>query len=107
MARADEIRKNARESLLIYLEDENFLYLWEVVKSIPPKEAKRLCIKSVLGYGSGLELAILNDDLVTMRRYGNADTYLSAFSSCAEKVRTIIEKENVQSEEKGLHMDLM
>ena len=104
MARVDEIRRKARESFSYYLQDENYLYLWEMVNGIPPKEAKRLCVKNVLGYTSGLELAILNDDLVTMRRHCNADTYLSAFSSCAEKVRSIMEKENVQRV--GIHMGL-
>ncbi|NCB42244.1 MAG: hypothetical protein EOM59_06450 [Clostridia bacterium] len=104
MARADEIRRKARESLSFYLQDENYLYLWEMVRSIPPKEAKRLCVKNVLGYASRLEYAIITDDLVTMRRHCNADTYLSAFSSCAEKVRAIMEKENVQSA--GIHIGL-
>ena len=104
MARADEIRRKARESFSLYLQDENFLYLWEMVSSIPQKEMKRLCIKNVLGYASGLELAILTDDLVTMRRHCKADNYLSAFSSCAEKVRELMDKENIQSE--GIHMEL-
>lgn len=104
MARADEIRKKAKESFSLYLQDENYLYLWEMVSSVPPKEAKRLCVKNVIGYVSGLELAILNDNLVTMRQHGKADTYLSAFASCAEKVRELMGKENIQSERIGIQM---
>lgn len=104
MARADEIRRKAKESFSLYLQDENYLYLWEMVSRVPPKEAKRLCVKNVIGYVSGLELAILNDNLVTMRQHGKADTYLSAFASCAEKVRELMGKENIQSERIGIQM---
>lgn len=105
MARADEIRRKAKESVSLYLQDENYLYLWEMVSSIPPKEAKRLCIKNVIGYVSRLELAIINDNLVTMRQHGKADPYLSAFSSCAEKVREFMGSENVQNEKIGIQMN--
>ncbi len=90
MAKAAEIRARAQKALALYLEDENYLYLWEVKENIPKKTAEKLSLKSILGYASGLEYAILTDDLLTMRRHGNAEGYLSSFAFCAQRVREIL-----------------
>ena len=96
MAKAEEIRAGAQKALALYLEDENYLYLWEVKNNIPQKAAEKLSLKSILGCTSGLEYAILTDDLLAMRRHGNAEEYLSSFAFCADRVREIIEPENLQ-----------
>jgi len=90
IAKADEIRAGARKALALYLEDENYTYLWEVKDSIPKKAAIQLGLKSILGCTSGLEYAILTDDLLSMRRHGNAAGHLASFASCAERVREIL-----------------
>lgn len=96
VAKADEIRARAKKALALYLQDENFLYLWEVKDSVPPKEAKRLFLKGILNCTSALEFAIITDDLLTMRRHMDAAVYLSYFASCAEKVRELLPNENIQ-----------
>jgi hypothetical protein len=90
MANADAIRAGAKKALALYLEDENYLYLWESKDRIPQKTAEKLSLKSILGCASGLEYAILADDLLAMRRHGNAAGYLSCFAFCAERVREIL-----------------
>ncbi len=90
MAKASEIRAGARKTLALYLEDENYMYLWEVKDNIPQKAARQLGLKSILGCASSLEYAILTDNLLTMRRHGNAEGYLSSFAFCAERVREIL-----------------
>lgn len=96
MARSDEIRETAKASLALYLSDENYQYLSKRIDSLDPKQAKQLCVRNVLNYAVGLEMAIKEDDLVTMRRHRNPDTYLSSFASCAEKVRNLKPPENEQ-----------
>ncbi len=90
MANADSIRAGAKKALALYLEDENYLYLWESKDRIPQKAAEKLSLKSILGCASCLEYAIISDDLLTMRRHGNAEGYLSTFEFYAEKVREIL-----------------
>lgn len=96
MAKAEEIRARAKESLALYLQDENYLYLWEVKNHIPPKEVKRLYLKSAFHCASALEFAIITDDLMGMRRHMDADVHLSHFVSCAERVRALLQHENIQ-----------
>lgn len=96
MAGSDEIRKTAKTSLTLYLSDKNYQYLSKRINSLDPKQAKQLCVRDVLDYAAGLEMAIKEDDLVTMRRHRNPDTYLSAFASCAEKVKNLKPPENEQ-----------
>ena len=96
IAKADEIRARAKESLALYLQDENYLYLWEVKGYIPPKEVKQFFLKSVFHCASALEFAIITDDLVGMRQHMDATVYLSQFASCAERVRELLQNENIQ-----------
>lgn len=97
MAKADEIRARAKKSLALYLQDENYLYLWEVKGCIPPKEVKQLFLKGVFHCASALEFAIITDDLMGMRQHMDATFYLSHFASCAEKVRELMGSDHIQS----------
>ena len=96
IARPDEIREAARVSLARYLADPDYQFLCARVDSLDKKQAKNISIHNVIGYATGLEQAIQNDDLVTMRRHRNADRYLPAFSSCAQRVRDLKPPENEQ-----------
>lgn len=96
MARSAEIRETAGASLALYLSDGNYQYLSKRIDSLDPKQAKQLCVRNVLNYATGLEIAIKEDDLVTMRRHRNPDTYLSSFASCAEKLRNLKPPEHGQ-----------
>ena len=89
MARPDEIREAARVSLARYLADPDYQFLCARVDSLDPKQANKISIHNVIGYAAGLETAIQKDDLVTMRRHRIADSYLSSFVSCAQRVRDL------------------
>lgn len=96
IAKADDIREKARASLVLYLNDKDYQYLAKRIDGLNPKQEKQLCVRNVLNYAQGLIMAIQKDDLVTMRRHRNPDTYLSSFKSCAEKVRNLKPPENEQ-----------
>ena len=53
------------------------------------KELKRSCIENILGYVTGLEDAIANDDLVTMRRHEYADRYIDSFERGVQELQQI------------------
>lgn len=89
MAKPDEIREMAKISLARYLADPDYQFLCARVDSIDPKQAKKISIHNVIGYAAGLETAIQKDDLVAMRRHRNADSYISSFVSCAQRVREL------------------
>lgn len=65
MARADEIRANAKKVLEIYEGDANFQKLKEAVGITDEK--KKSLVKAILGHIRELKIAIEKDDLVTMR----------------------------------------
>lgn len=89
MAMADDIREKARASLAVYLADPDYQYLARRIDRLTPQDEKKLSVRNVLHYATGLKTAINADDLVTMRRHRNPGSYLSSFKSCAEKVREL------------------
>lgn len=88
MARADEIRQNAARSMQIIDEDENLKFVREQSENLTEKQQKQLCIPAILGYAENLRRAISEDDLLTMRRYENPQSYLDSFQSAAQKLRS-------------------
>jgi len=64
MARPNEIRTAARASLEAYRAAPDYQFILAHREEIPPKTRDKLCIGAVLGYVSGLEHPISEDDLV-------------------------------------------
>jgi hypothetical protein len=95
MARPDEIRAAARASLALYKVDPNYQYIRRHRDDFTPKTRQKLSADNVLGYKTGLEHAIAEDDLVTMRRHENPESYLESFAACARRMQET-PTENVQ-----------
>jgi hypothetical protein len=89
MARSDEIREHAKAALASYLADPDYRFICRKVEGLNPKDEKKLLVRNVIGYATGLERAIREDDLVTMRRHERAEIYLPSFVSCAERIREL------------------
>ena len=87
MARPDEIRAAAKASLARYKADQNYQYILQHQDDFTPKTKQKLYIESVLGYVSGLEYSIKQDDLVAMRRHERPDGYLESFESCVRRMQ--------------------
>lgn len=96
MARAEEIRKAAPQVLAQYKADANYQWLVKIRSGLSPKIAKDSSIDNVIGYATGLEIAIKADDLVGMRRhthgfYDNKPShYLDSFASCRRSIETML-----------------
>lgn len=100
MARAGEIRDGAVQALEYYISDPNFSYLLTNKDMLTEKEAKQICLHSVLGYVSGLARAIKDGDIVTMRRHaGRPESYLESFASCATQMMKIINEKKKEPEQ--------
>jgi len=93
MARPDEIRAAARASLEAYGADLNYHFILDHRDEIPEKMRGKLSVDAVLGYVSGLEISITEDDLVALRRHRNAETRLSSFESCAQRMRDFLSED--------------
>lgn len=87
MARAEQIRENAKKSLMIYELNEDYCFLKDLTGKIREDVAKKIGFEGVLGYVESLKQAIERDDLVTMRRHERAGRYLNSFKECAAKLR--------------------
>ena len=95
MARAKEIRDNAKTTLTAYKTDPYYQYLLHHWEELDDVGLKKTSIRPVLNYAQALETAIREDDLVTMRRHERADRYLDSFRSCAVKVRDVLESQEL------------
>ena len=95
MARAEEIRVHAKYSLTTYKSDPYYQYLLHHRAELDNTGLKQTSIRSVLNYVQTLETAIRQDDLITMRRHERADRYLDSFRSCAQKVRDVLENQEL------------
>ena len=95
MARPDEIRAAAKVSLEAYRANPDYQFLLAHREEIPTKAQKRMSLGNVLGYVTGLERAITNDDLVTMRIHRNAAHYLDSFKSTANHMRKFLSEDMV------------
>lgn len=96
IARPDEIRENAKISLMQFEGNDSLRYLREAVRELTDTQADRLHIQNILGYEVALRTAIAEDDLITMRRYENPERYLQSFEQAAEAVRQLEPEENFQ-----------
>lgn len=95
MARAKEIRDNAKTTLTAYKTDPYYQYLLHHWEELDDVGLKKTSIRPVLNYAQALETAIQEDDLVTMRRHERANHYLDSFRSCAVKVRDVLESQEL------------
>ncbi len=87
MARADEIRENARKAMEIIDADGNLKFIREQSASLSEAQLKQFCIAAVINYAENLRRAIAEDDLIIMRRYEHPDGYLESFESAAIRIR--------------------
>lgn len=90
MARADEIRMNAANTLKVYRADEQYMWCKAHASELNPKELKRSCIESILGYVTGLERAIAEDDLITMRRHKHPNRYTDSFERGVQEIEKLL-----------------
>ena len=95
MARAEEIRVHAKDTLAAYHADPYYQYLLHHREELDDAGLKKTSIRAVLNYAHSLETAIQEDDLVTMRRHERAEHYLDSFRACAEKVRDVLENQEL------------
>ena len=86
MARAEEIRANAKNTLQNYKQDEDYKYLCRHSSEVSMRDAENICLRSILNYVEGLEKAIHEDDLVAMRRHESPDRYKESFKTCREQM---------------------
>ena len=89
MARPDEIRAAAKVSLAVYKAHPDYQYIIKRQNDFTPKTKKNLCVDTVIGYAKGLEQAIAEDNLVSMRRHEKHEHYLESFVNLAQKIRAL------------------
>ena len=99
MARADKIRENAKKALAIYKQDPNYQRLCKESETLTEKQKKESSITAVIRYAKGLENAIENDDLVTMRRHERPVHYQERFKDCIKRVAEIKAEEPKENEQ--------
>jgi hypothetical protein len=90
VARADEIRAAARASLEAYRADPGYQFILARRDEIPPKAREKMLAGYALNTVAGLERAIAEDILVSMRRHEQPDSALATFESCAGQIRDFL-----------------
>ncbi|MDR0388442.1 MAG: hypothetical protein LBH73_00030 [Spirochaetaceae bacterium] len=87
MARPGEIRAGALKALAAFEADGNLAAVRELVLFVSKKERDEAHADNVIGYYKDLKAAIEGNDLVTMRCYGDYESYLESFRDCADSMR--------------------
>ena len=89
MARADDIRKQARACLEIYKNSEDYQYLLCREPLLTDRQKRKTQILYALAVLQNLETAIEEENLVVMRAFGNEGQYGKLLSDTASKVKEI------------------
>lgn len=92
MAQPETIKVNAESSLSICKNDPNYNFLLFVASKLNKTIKEQTCIDNVIGYVRGLEIAISENDLISMRR-GSKAFYIRAFKDCADRVKDLYHDE--------------
>ena len=85
MARADEIRQNARMSLAVYFANEDYQYILKNLHRLSDEQKNAESLKTF----------IERDMLIDMRRHENPERYVRSFSECRRKIETMLGTEKV------------
>ncbi|WP_167957950.1 hypothetical protein [Anaerosporobacter faecicola] len=107
MARADEIREHAKQSLIIYKRDRDYLYLVNNRHKVNKKDAEHIHIDNVIGYVTGLEMFIKQDNLLRMRLHEHPERYQESFKQCRIKMEKLIGEPKVEKVGQLSIMDLL
>lgn len=99
MARSDYIRKQAKASLQLYLQNSDYKWLSDNVNKLSARQKEATSIINVLNYAIGLQMYIKSDMLVDMRRHIVPNRYIDSFVECRKRVETIL---NCKSSEKTI-----
>lgn len=87
MAKPDEIRNRAVNTLELYKRDRHYQCLCGLAGTIPPDVRRTVSYDTAMGYARRLEAAIRDDDLLTMRLHSDPENNLRSFEWCVEKIR--------------------
>jgi hypothetical protein len=90
IARSDEILLNAKRSLELYKNNEDYHYLVCNIYRLNKKQIKELSCINVLNYVNGLQESIQSGDYVKMRKHEDPKSYIESFKNCREKVEVIL-----------------
>ena len=92
MARMDEIRENAKNSLLVYKADENYIFIMQNLGKLDEKQKEQCHIGAVMGYVTGLQSFINGNDYVGMRRHEQPERYQDSFAYCRKQMEEYFAK---------------
>lgn len=108
MANPEKIIREAKETLSVMEEDENYKYLLSIKDDLTDKEKEKICFSTVISYRRWLKDAIERNDLVYMRLYREAtrEMKLNSFKECVERVKNCLENRNQSSEPVFIQMSL-
>lgn len=93
MARKEEIMHHALQSFETLKKDPDFQYVKKNAPNFSEKDKSRFHVDAVLGYVSGLERYIQEQDYVGMRRMENPDRYLDSFRVCRKQMEEAANRE--------------
>ncbi len=101
MARADEIRANARKTLERFEKDRNLKYVKKAANLLNGKTQQQFSVNTVINYAKNLKRAIAEDNLVDMRRYEKAENWLDTIKSTAENIKNYLTQQENPAYKKG------
>ena len=92
MARMDEIRENAKSSLLVYKADENYIFIMQNLGKLNERQKEQCHLDAVMGYITGLQSFINGNDYVGMRRHERPERYQDSFKYCRKQIEEYLKE---------------
>ena len=92
MARMDEIRENAKSSLMVYKADENYIFIMQNLGKLNERQKEQCHIGAVMGYITGLQSFINGNDYVGMRRHERPERYQDSFKYCRKQIEEYLKE---------------
>ncbi len=92
MVHGDEILENAKETLKVFREDENYQYLVKNSAKVSIEQRTKLKIDANIYEPVVLEKLIKRDRLIKLKRYMYREKYLNEFLVCRKKLESLLEE---------------
>lgn len=98
MARKEEIRERAQNTLTLLLSNEDYQFLLKNKNSITEKDSQQIGLQNVLGYVKRFQAYLNEDNLCQLRRYAQDTIYTSSFTLCREKMELLLQNNVLKPE---------
>lgn len=92
MVHAEDIREKAKRTLEIYLESEDYQFIFSSGGILEEQQRDWICLDGIISNVLKLQKDIEKDNLVHMKKHIDPEPYLKLFKKCRKQMKELIEE---------------